>query len=144
VKTLLVLSPDLAAGFDLERLKPLGSRSAVEARTRKAFGARESVRLDLGTDNPVRQIVVTLPPSPDRTLHALRLLCQDTGWQLFDRDAGRFLDVTAAEPLAPAAAKARPFQWWTGLPPTVRVLIGAGIAFLLFYIWVDAWVLSWH
>lgn len=144
VKTLLLMNPDLTGGFDLEKLKPLGSRADVDRRIKGVFGSRLPAKLEIGTEDPVRQISIALPTEASAAFDALRRLCDQTGWRLFDRDAGRFLDLASAKPLSKPMAPPPMFQWWTGLPSAVRVLVGLAVAFMLFYILVLDWVLSWH
>lgn len=138
------MNPDLSSGFDLERLKPLGSKADVQRQTQSVLGARARVTLEIGDEEPVRQIVVVLPSDPSAALGPLRVLCDRTGWRVFDRDAGRFLDLASARPLVKPTAAPPMFQWWTGLPSAVRVVVGLVVVFAIFYIYVLNWVLSWH
>jgi hypothetical protein len=138
------MNPNLSSGFDLERLKPLGSKADVQRQTQSVFGARIRVKLEIGDEEPVRQITLVLPSDPTSALGALRILCDRTGWRVFDRDAGRFLDLASARPLAKPMAAPPMFQWWIGLPSPIRVFVGLVVVFAIFYIYVLNWVLSWH
>jgi hypothetical protein len=144
VKTLLLMNPDLSSGFDLERLKPLGSRAEVDRQIQRVFSTRRPVKLEIGDEEPVRQITVVLASQSSAVFEPLRTLCDRTGWRVFDRDAGRFIDLTSAKPLGKPLAVPPMFQWWTGLPSAVRVVLGLVVAFAIFYIYVLNWVLSWH
>ena len=144
MKTLLLMNPDLSSGFDLERLKPLGSRAEVDRQIQRVFGTRRPAKLEIGDEEPVRQITVVLASQSSAVFEPLRTLCDRTGWRVFDRDAGRFIDLTSAKPLAKPLAAPPMFQWWTGLPSAVRVALGLVVAFAIFYIYVLNWVLSWH
>src|SRR6185436_5484215 len=138
------MNPDLSAGFDLERLKPLGSKADVHRQIHSVFGARPPIELEIGHEEPVRQITVVLPPDPRAVFARLRTLCDRTGWRVFNRDAARFIDLASAKPLVKPTAAPPMFQWWTGLPSAVRVGLGLVVAFAIFYIYVLNWVLSWH
>jgi hypothetical protein len=144
LKSLILLHPDLSAGFDLERLKPLGSKAEVTRRIQSVLAGRSPVKVELGAEEPVRQVTVVIAEESAATFDPLRRLCDQTGWRLYDRDAGRFLDLTSARPLEKPLAAPPMFQWWTGLPSIVRVLVGLAVVFTIFYIYVLNWVLSWH
>src|SRR5262245_26388234 len=98
----------------------------------------------MAEENPVRQITVVLRSESDAPLEPLRRLCDQNGWRVFDRDAGRFLDLSSPKPLAKPVAAPPMFQWWTGLPSAARVIVGLIVVFAIFYIYLLNWVLSWH
>jgi hypothetical protein len=143
---LVLLKLDLSHGFDLDRLQPLGSRRDVEARIRAALGPRPAVRFRFAdTDNAVTEIGVELPPGRSAdTFGLLRQLCDENGWSAFDRETGRFLDLTLANPLKPPVTAAPPFHWWTALPSWVRLAIGLALGLLIFYSLVVDWISSWN
>ena len=143
---LVLFKMDLSHGFDLDRLQPLGSRLDVEARIRAALGPRPAIRFKFAdTGDAVTEIGVEVHPGRSAdTFGLLRRLCDETGWSVFDRDMGRFLDLTLDNPLNPPVAAAPPFHWWTGLPSWVRLAIGLALAFLLLYSLVADWLWSWN
>jgi len=143
---LVLLKLDLSQGFDLDRLQPLGSRPAVEARIRSTLGPRPAVHFTFAdTGDAVTEIGVELAPDhPADTFKVLRRLCEATGWSAFDRETGRFLDLALDNPLKPPVAAAPPFHWWTGLPSWVRLAIGLALGFLILHVLVIDWIWSWN
>ena len=158
---LVLVRLDLAKGFDLDSPATLGSAAEVQAQIRNAFPSDSSIRFNdrgdgvlsagggsirfsiAGADAVVEVGVEISGRRPD-AFKKLEALCAATGWRLFDRASGRFLDLDQTDPTRPREAAAPMFLWWTALPAWIRVAIGLLIAWVLLYIQITQWVLSWH
>jgi hypothetical protein len=137
----VLIKLDAASGFDLDRLAVLGP--AAEVRRRLKSLETRSLKFSV-PDSPVVEVGVVIADDDAAAFRVLERVCSEAGWTAFDRATGRFPDLRRTD-AAPRKKSAAPmFYWWTGLPAWIRVVIGLIVAFMLFDIYMRAWVLSWH
>jgi hypothetical protein len=157
----VLLKLDLAGGFDLDCPSALGTMAEVQERIRTGLPSEAAVRFHARADGgytlsdralrfavensePVVEVAVDVSDNHAEAFGHLRALCEQTGWTLFDRGTGRFIDLGAAAPLRPPSVSTRPFQWWTGLPSWVRIVVGLAIGWILLYSLIWQWIASWQ
>ena len=144
---LVLLELDATGRLDAGQPPSLGTAREVQERIRAAvappatiqftengqgrcYGPGYAVLFWVGTAGNVAEVAVRLDGRHAEAFKLLRVICDRTGWVLYDRASGRFPDLSAANPLQPASAPP-PFHWWTRLPAWIRVLIGLLIGWLL-------------
>ena len=145
---LVLLKLDATGRLDLDQPAQLGTAAQVRERIRTAvtppasvqFTERGdgrliangySVRFSFGVAENVAEVGVQVQGRRTDAFAFLRTLCDRTGWTLYDRAAGRFPDLSVADPLQRTSAPPPPFHWWTRLPGWVRILVGLLIGWLL-------------